>query len=629
MISEVSESLTSIHRARYPILAGACLLVVLVVLTVRVSAPPPTGAPLIRVRWTPSVDVAERASRESAFRLRRGEAHGDRTWSYNLTDTSSDNIRAIVTDPAVEDTDGLDRREFRIAVPQVTIAEWLTTEFPVLGRMAGPGFREWLSLQNTWPAALTLAWLIAVTRPSVRAALFRGIPPLSPMGMGLFRIALGLALLVSLPGVVELPGTPLPVELHRAGDWFADWAWVHWMALHPDVNWLVLTVALGALALFAAGVFPRATYGIALIAITARVFVVLQYRSVHDIGLPLVALWGLVLVPWDAALTLAPPRWQRGNDAEAYGYAVWWPGAVLGIGLLAAAYAKLDTSGVEWVLGGAAKYHFVEDFQRAPTTWGLWIATHPAWAVAASFVAVAIEALLIFHVFFRQWLVRAVFGAAAMSLLAGLYLLQGHLWPLWWVMLLAFVPWDPLARVLLPGAQPSIAFHPAIRPRHIVFVTAIVCIQMFASARRVEVEPFVSDYGMYSWTWASTDAFDRQVSRKYRMYRYLVANAGENVDVTDRLRTLPKAMDTLTDAVDGLRDGAVLAPADRDALRTLGAMYESAFNAPVSRLTVLRDEQAFDWQRARFYQKAQGERIGIIELPTGTFIPTGRVGEGG
>lgn len=623
MITVVSRWFTLIRQLRYPLLAGGGLLVVLAVLSVRVSAPLSADAPLIRVRWTPSVDAAAQASRESAFRLQRGEPHGDRTWDYHLLDTSSANIRALVTDPAVEDTDGIDRPAFRVAIPDVTIAERLTATVPALERTAGPGLEKWLTRQNAWAAALVLAWLIALAFPSARTAIFRGIPPLSPAGLGLFRIALGLALVASVPGVVELPGTALPVELHRSADAFADWGWVHWLALHPAVNSLVLTVALAALVLFAAGVVPRVTYGIALVALTARVFVVLQHRSAHDIGLPLVALWGLLLVPWDAALTVVPRRQERQDDADAYGFAIWWPGAVLGVALLAAAYAKLDSSGLDWVLGGAAKYHFVEDFRRAPTTWGLWIATHHGWAVVASFGAVAVEGLLVIHIFFSQWWVRAVAGGAALSLLSGLYLLQGHFWPLWWVMLLAFVPWGPLASRLRSLEAGSLAFRPALRLRHLVFATALVCIQLFASARRVEVEPFVSDYGMYSWTWPSTDAFDRQLRRKYRVYYYVAQNAGDAVDVTDRLRGLPKAMDTLADAVDRVREGGDLAPSDRDALLAVVAMYQSAFNAPVSSLDVLSDEEAFDWQRGHFYQKANRERIGTIDLATGVFDDRG------
>ena len=619
MITAVSRSWTLIRRFRLPLLAGAGLLAALAILNLRVAAPLPGEAPLIRVRWTASVDDTQRLSRESALRLRRGALHADRTWNYDLLDASTENIRALVADPAVEDTDGIDRQQFRIALAEVTLAQRLTTEFPELERIAGPGLEKWLSWQNAWAAALVFAWLLAVSHPAVTAVIVGAIPPLSPAGLGLFRIALGLVLLACVPGVFELPAAPLPLELHRGAGMFADWGWVHWLALHPDINAAVLATALVALALFAAGIFPRIAYVVAILALTVRALVILQYRSAHDIGLPLVALLGLVLVPWDAAMTAWPRGGARTPDTSSYGYAIWWPGAVLGIGLLAAAYAKLDTSGMDWALGGAAKYHFVEDFKRAPTTWGLWIATHPAWAVAASCGAILIEGLVVVHLFFRHQVLRAAAGLGVLSLLAGLYVLQGHFWPLWWTLLLAFVPWDALARMMKPVDARSIGLHPVLRPRHMTLMTAVVCIQLFASARRVEIEPFVSDYGMYSWTWPSTAAFDRQISRKYQVYHYVTANAGEPVDVTDRLRALPKAMDTLANAVDVLREGGDLGSSDRDALRQVVAMYESTFNAPVSSLDVLHDEEAFDWQRGRFYQKATREPVGTIDLSSGVF----------
>jgi hypothetical protein len=124
---------------------------------------------------------------------------------------------------------------------------------------------------------------------------------------------------------------------------------------------------------------------------------------------------------------------------------------------------------------------------------------------------------------------------------------------------------------------------------------------------------------MYSWTWPSTEAFDRQISRKYQVYHYIDTSTADVVDVSDRLRTLPKAMDTLANAVDRLREGADLDASDREALRQVAAMYHSSFNSPVSSLRVLHDEEAFDWQRARFYPKATREPIGTIDLTTGSF----------
>lgn len=615
-------------RPYLPVVTIAIGLLAVVVFTVRVPAPPRTVAPTIRVRWAPLVGADERSTKESTFRLRRDQLHSDRTWSYGLLDTSRDNIRSLVGDPAVEDTDGLDRAEFRITLPSVTIAERLTAPFPTVERIAGPGFREWVSRDNAWPAVLATLWLLALARPSIRAWVFCGIPVLSAVGLGLFRIVFGLGLLVVLPAATEVPAAPLSMALHRAADWFANWEWVHWLAMHPDASALVLTIATAALALFAAGVVPRTMYLVALVAITARVFVLLQHRSAHDWGLPLVALWGLSLVPWDAGLTLLPFRRQRGPNSARYGYALWLPGAVLGVGLLAAAYAKLDTNGLAWVVGGAVKYHFIEDFSQAPATWGLWIAAHPAWAVGASCAAIAVEALFILHVFLPHPLARGLAGVAALSLLAGFYLFQGVFWPQWWVLLLVLLPWEWLARVLSPVRATVSRSAPFPRPIQVALVGLLVSVQVFASARRVEVEPFVSDYGMYAWTWTSIEAFDRHIARKYRAYRYTVEESGATVDVTARVRALPSASDALTDAVDQFRDGRDLSAAQREALRAVAAMYQSAFNEPPSRLTVLLDEQAFDWTRARFYQKLDGERIALVDLSAGILVSAPRVNEG-
>jgi hypothetical protein len=246
-----------------------------------------------------------------------------------------------------------------------------------------------------------------------------------------------------------------------------------------------------------------------------------------------------------------------------------------------------------------------------------------------SFGAVAVEALFIVHVFFRQPLVRAMFAVAALSLLAGFYLLQGVFWRQWWILLLAFLPWESLAGAVRRRGTRAQAPQPSVRPLQVALVSAIVGIQVFASARRVEVEPFVSDYGMYSWTWTSTEAFDQHVARKYRAYRYAVEDSGEVIDVTGRLRSLPSAFDALTDAVDRLRDGGDLSASQREALHAIAVMYHAAFDAPPGRLTVLLDEQAFDWRLARFYQKVDGERIGVVDLSTGMFVPAAQVNAGG
>jgi hypothetical protein len=236
-----------------------------------------------------------------------------------------------------------------------------------------------------------------------------------------------------------------------------------------------------------------------------------------------------------------PFRRQRDTGSPDYGAAIWIVGATVGVAFLAAAYAKLDTSGLDWIRSGAVKYHFIEDFHHAPGTWGLEVARRPALAVALALGAILVESLFVVHVFLSHPLARVAFGVVGLSLLTGFYQLQGVFWPLWWVLFFAFIPWERLAQGLGSGARQPPAPHPVSRRAPLAVLSVIVCVQIFVSAHRVEVEPFISDYGMYSWTWTSTEAFDQHNARKQRTYRYAVEHAGEMVDVNDRLRALPYA----------------------------------------------------------------------------------------
>lgn len=67
----------------------------------------------IHVRWAPGVDDLARQAAERRYNLSEAEPLEDRTWGYTLDDLTTANVRAMVTDPAVEDTQGVDRAEFR------------------------------------------------------------------------------------------------------------------------------------------------------------------------------------------------------------------------------------------------------------------------------------------------------------------------------------------------------------------------------------------------------------------------------------------------------------------------------------------------------------------------------------
>jgi len=67
----------------------------------------------VHVRWAPSVDDAGRQRLEQRYGLVSAALREGRTWNYSLVDLSRTNIEALVRDPAIEDTDQIDRQAFR------------------------------------------------------------------------------------------------------------------------------------------------------------------------------------------------------------------------------------------------------------------------------------------------------------------------------------------------------------------------------------------------------------------------------------------------------------------------------------------------------------------------------------
>ena len=100
---------------------------------------PPAGAPIL-VRWAPQADDAARVSAESRHGLSEGELRGtaaERTWAYRISDFSKDHLRGLLSDPLVEDTDGIDRTQ--LTVPSEPL--WLRAQraLPLLRVRLLPG----------------------------------------------------------------------------------------------------------------------------------------------------------------------------------------------------------------------------------------------------------------------------------------------------------------------------------------------------------------------------------------------------------------------------------------------------------------------------------------------------------
>ena len=69
----------------------------------------------MHVRWQQSLEAPDRQKLEARFRLAGGHPLEGSTWQYDLVDPSSDIIRNLVGDPAVEDTHHIDRASFTIS----------------------------------------------------------------------------------------------------------------------------------------------------------------------------------------------------------------------------------------------------------------------------------------------------------------------------------------------------------------------------------------------------------------------------------------------------------------------------------------------------------------------------------
>ncbi len=73
--------------------------------------------PRVNVRWSDQVTQSQREALEAAYHLAEPVFTEGRTWRYALLDTSTDNIRRLVRDPASADTHMIDRSTFELTDP--------------------------------------------------------------------------------------------------------------------------------------------------------------------------------------------------------------------------------------------------------------------------------------------------------------------------------------------------------------------------------------------------------------------------------------------------------------------------------------------------------------------------------
>jgi hypothetical protein len=303
----------------------------------------------------------------------------------------------------------------------------------------------------------------------------------------------------------------------------------------------------------------------------------------------------------------------------------------VGLAFLAAAYAKLDTSGVEWITGGAVRYHFVEDAGYAPMQWGLAVASSDSAAIGVSLAGFATEALFWLVICSRREWIRFAFGLSGLALLAGFYLFMGVLWRGWWILFLAFLPWGAIeswlgvwfkdaatARRSLPAAISPTLSRPAV-----AVIGLLVVQQIVVSAMRFESEPFVSDFPMYSHTWPSREAFNDHLRQRTRQYVFSTGRLAPD-EVGRRLGQLPTGTDVIVKAVDPGASGQSVSDATKAALATLSKEYELLYSERLTTLHVATRERAFDWSRGAFLEEVSTKASGTLNLDTGVFQPADR-----
>jgi len=471
--------------------------------------------------------------------------------------------------------------------------------------------------------------------PRLGRWLFRGVPSLSPAAFGLFRIAFGLGLIGVMTIYTDLSTRALAPDDQRGASVFVQPEWVRLLASRADLLNAVEAITVLALVCFVVGLASRVAYTVAAagLAITALVVIAAE-GGAHDWGLPTITILCLLIVPWgssgagvDALIRRRRGRSLLATPSRRYGLAVWIPGLTMGVALLAAVYAKLTIGGVEWITEGVVKYHFVEDAGRAPVDWGLRLTSLEWVAILMSLGAMVIEAILVLVTVSPRPAVRLGFGLLGLSLLAGLYVFQGHFWMTWWVLLLAFVPWEwihwlgrrLLDRRAVPGAGlgPPRPLSGGLRLGALTLVAVFVAQQVVVSAEGVEQEPFLSNYPMYAYTWDSEEEFNEDNS-KFSNYRFeRLDEAGRRVDVTRRIEEIG-GHDTLVSAFEAKADEDSSDSEEAAELRrTVGALssrYERRYGHPLRRVRVVHERTAgYDFDRAAFDRQVVERTAHVVD----------------
>jgi hypothetical protein len=518
----------------------------------------------------------------------------------------------------------------------VPVDTWAGEQFPAVRDV----YRHHLAILVSPSRLPLLALLVAVLAASAASYprvlgtwLAARVPPLSAFALGMFRFAFGAAMLLAV--IRETPPDAMPVEAQRAASWLARQSVIRQLAATPGAAVWLQHCASAGLAAFALGLWSRTALALAAVSLTLFMGVVLNHKGLHDWGVPLLTLWMLVLVPWHDSFGLQSVVARRRGvvpvpvSPRARGLALWLPSVTLGVAYAAAAFAKLDTSGLAWITGGAVRFHFLQDAPQAPVEWGLRVAGSDVAAVGLSFAAVVTEGSVWFAALTPSLLVRGLVGIAGIAMLTGFYLFQGVFWPAWWALLLVYLPWPFVDRLHMEheGAAteptgPAVAT--ALSAGASAVVVALVAQQLLVSALRVESEPFLSDFSMYARTWPSKKAFSEQFGEKTT---YEMSARGRSADeFHEWLRATPVFLDAMNEAAGRSMRGERWSDGTRTVVDAARRAYQAQFGEDLSQVHVRRLVLGFDWNRGAFDSRSRVLGEGLLELDTGRFIERGAAG---
>ena len=122
----------------------------------------PSFAPRVHVRWVPGLSEIARVEHERQLKLVAGEHIEGETWAYDLADSSSPGVQAIVDDPSVADTDDIDRARGTVSVDAPNGATRIGND--ALGPLREAPFVPWLTRFAFSLLGLSGLWLLTTGR---------------------------------------------------------------------------------------------------------------------------------------------------------------------------------------------------------------------------------------------------------------------------------------------------------------------------------------------------------------------------------------------------------------------------------------------------------------------------------